>query len=70
MSDLIRDPFDTTQAIMPSGRLGARVFVAPAGTPAPSPIRDGLSAVAGWRLVGWSDGVLGALHTTPKEEQQ
>jgi hypothetical protein len=50
MSDLIRDPFDSSEAIMPSGNRGAKVFFAPLGTdPTNMPVSDD------WKQVGWAE---------------
>jgi hypothetical protein len=51
MTDLIRDPFDSSEAIMPSGNRGAKVFFAPGGSV------DPLAPVIGddWQQVGWAE---------------
>lgn len=49
---LIRDPFDSSEAIMPSGNIGAKVFCAPVGT---MPLLRPEFSTPGWIQLGWAE---------------
>lgn len=46
----VQDPFDSSEAIMPSGSRGAKLYFAPVGTDPFAPLEDSRSD---WTQLGW-----------------
>jgi hypothetical protein len=46
----IQDPFDPSEAIMPSGNRGSKLYIAPIGTDPFAPLEDSRSE---WKQLGW-----------------